>query len=72
MSIKTRLSKAENAAGTDSDPVIFIVRWADDETPIEDMPVTISQGGKVIRRGINTIPAHLRDRHIQLAWPEDD
>ena len=87
MSVKSRLQIAEQAAGAEGDPIIFIVRWGDDDTPIEDMPETISQGGKVHRYGINTIPEHLRGKpgqirrivenrqpaqDIQLAWPEDE
>ena len=76
MSLKQRLTKAEQAASVDSEPVIiFIVRHAHDyDGAIEDLPVTISKDGKVHRFGINTVPEHLRQpvRHIQLAWPEDE
>ena len=85
MSIKARLQKAEHAAGGQDDPVIVIIRCGIDDD-IDALPILVSQGGRVIRRGINTIPAHLRGKpgqirrivenrdavHIDLKWPEDE
>ena len=77
MSIKNRLTKAERAAGVDGDDLIIILRWGDDETPIEELPCTVTTNGQTTTYvyGLNTIPEHLRDgpvKDIQLTWGDGD
>jgi len=73
MSIKNRLTKAERAAGVDGDDLIIIVRWGDDETPIEQLPCTVTTNGKTTTY-VYGVPEHLRGgpvKNIALSWGDD-
>ena len=73
MSIHKRLDRAERESGSGDEPLIIIVRWGDDETPIEQLPCTVTTNGKTTTY-VYGVPEHLRGgpvKNIALSWGDD-
>jgi hypothetical protein len=71
--LKQRLARAELRSGAGHDATIVIVRWGDEDTPLEGMPCTVYQNGKIKVYGLSTLPEHLQDgpvHNIKLTWPD--